>query len=253
MIQSVTRAIAILECVAASGSNASLGQISSELELNKSTVHGIAATLEHLGYLTRHPETGYYALGVKTWELGQHYVSNVDILSEAKVDMNRLVRKYQDTALLAVVSDTEILYINKIDASRTLGPRFRIGGRAPMYCTGAGKAILAALPQSQMEKIISSIELVSYTEKTITDRDALLLEMQTIRKRGFSMDRGEFESELRSVGAPIYDHRGKVVASVSLAGSDQRFSGDRLFDITADVRETARLISERLGYKTPEV
>ncbi len=250
-IQSVARAVAILECVAAAGSNAALGQISSELGLNKSTVHGIAATLEHLGYLARHPETGRYALGLKAWELGQSYVGNINILHEAKVYMSNLVNKYQDTVHLGVLSDAEALFIHKIDCSRTVGIRIRVGTRTPLYCTGTGKALLAALPPVQLEKLLAKMVFVPYTEKTITDTETLRAELQTIRNRGFSMDRGEYESDLRSVGAPIFDHTGQVVAAVTLAGSAQRLSGDRLFDIAADVRETARLISERLGYQSP--
>ena len=253
IIQSVARAVSILECVASADSNAALGQISSELGLNKSTVHGIAATLEHLGYLARHPETGRYALGLKAWELGQSYVGNINILHESKVYMSNLVNKYQDTAHLAVLSDAEALFIHKIDCSRTVGIRIRVGTRTPLYCTGVGKALLAAQPASQLEKLLSKMVFIQYTEKTITNPETLMAELQSIRSRGFSMDRGEYESDLRSVGAPIFDHSGQPVAAVSLAGSAQRLSGDRLFDITADVRETARLISERLGYQPPSL
>lgn len=83
-IQSVARAVAILECVAAAAAMRLWGRSSSELGLNKSTVHGIAATLEHLGYLARHPETGRYALGLKAWELGQSYVGNINILHDPR-------------------------------------------------------------------------------------------------------------------------------------------------------------------------
>lgn len=113
------------------------------------------------------------------------------------------------------------------------------------------ESLLAALPSTQLEKLLAKMVFVQYTEKTITDTETLRAELQTIRNRGFSMDRGEYESDLRSVGAPIFDHTGQVVAAVTLAGSAQRLSGDRLFDIAADVRETARLISERLGYQPP--
>lgn len=247
-IQSVARAMSILECVAAAGSNAALGQISSELELNKSTVHGIAATLEHLGYLSRHPESGRYALGLKVWELGQSYVGNINILHESKAFMGSLVSKYQDTAHLAVLSDAEALFIHKLDCSRTVGIRIRVGSRTPLYCTGVGKALLAAQSPAQLEKLLARMVFVQYTEKTITDPAVLREELESVRTRGFSMDRGEYESDLRSVGAPIFDHSGQPVAAVSLAGSAQRLSGDRVFDIAADVRETARLISEKLGY-----
>lgn len=248
-IQSVVRAMAILECVAAADSNAALGQISSELALNKSTVHGIAATLEHLGYLARHPETGRYALGLKVWELGQSYVGNISILHESKRLMVELVKKYQDTSHLAVLSDTEALFIHKIDCSRTVGIRIGVGTRTPAYCTGVGKALLAAQPPAVLEKIIAKLSFAKYTEKTITTPEALREELEVVRTRGFSMDCGEYEVDLRSIGAPIFDHAGQPVAAVSLAGSAQRFSSDRIFDIATDVRETARRISEKLGYQ----
>ncbi len=248
-IQSVARAMAILECVAAADSNAALGQISSELALNKSTVHGIAATLERLGYLARHPETGRYALGLKVWELGQSYVGNISILHESKRFMVELVKKYQDTSHLAVLSDTEALFIHKIDCSRTVGIRIGVGTRTPAYCTGVGKALLAAQPPAVLEKIITRLSFVKYTEKTITTPEALREELEIVRTRGFSMDSGEYELDLRSIGAPVFDHAGQPVAAVSLAGSAQRFSSDRIFDIAADVRETARRISEKLGYQ----
>ncbi len=247
-IQCVVRAMSILERVAAANSNAALGQISSELGLNKSTVHGIAATLEHLGYLARHPETGRYALGLKIWELGQSYVGNMNILHESKRFMTQLVDKYQDTSHLAVLSDTEALFIHKIDCSRTVGIRIGVGTRAPAYCTGVGKALLAAQPPSSLEKIISKISFIKYTDKTLTTPQALREELDVIRHQGVSMDCGEYEVDLYSIGAPVFDHSGQPVAAVSLAGSAQRFSSDRIFDIANDVRETARRISEKLGY-----
>lgn len=241
--------MSILECVAAADSNAALGQISSELGLNRSTVHGLAATLEHLGYLERHPETGRYALGLKIWELGQSYVANKSILHESKRFMAQLVNKHQDTSHLAVLSDTEVLFIHKTDCSRTVGIRIGVGTRAPAYCTGVGKALLAAQTPSSLEKIISNISFIKYTDRTLTTPHALREELEVTRSRGFSMDYGEYEVDLRSIGAPVFDHTGQPVAAVSLAGSARRFSSDRIFDIAIDVRETARLISERLGYQ----
>lgn len=251
-IQSVDRAISILEFVASADSNAALGQISAALGLNKSTTHGIAATLEHRGYLARHPETGRYTLGLKVWELGQSYVGNISTLLESKSAMKDLVKKYQDAAHLAVLADTDALFIHKIDCSRTVGIRIGVGTRTPLYCTGVGKALLAAQPEAVLEELLSKISFIKYTEKTITSIKALRDELQTVRRRGFSTDCGEYEADLRSVAAPIFDHSGQPVAAVSLAGSAQCFSGDRIFDIANDVRETAKRISAKLGCQTKQ-
>ena len=247
-IQSVARALAILEQVAQQENGTALGQISSALGLNKSTVHGIAATLERFGYLSRHDDSGRYALGLKAWELGQAYVGNLNLEQVARGYMAKLVSKHEDASHLGVLSGTEALFIQKIDCSRTVGLRIRVGTRTPLYCTGVGKALLAYQKPEIQEKLLSQIQLEPYTSKTILDFDTLRKELALVRERGYSCDQGEIESDLRSVGAPIFDHTEKCVGAVSLAGSSARFTLKRLPEIVDAVKQTAEQISRQLGY-----
>lgn len=247
-IQSVARALAILDQVAQQENGAALGQISSALGLNKSTVHGIAATLERFGYLTRHEEGGRYALGLKAWELGQAYVGNLNLEQVARGYMAKLVAKHEDASHLGVLAGTEALFIQKIDCSRTVGLRIRVGTRTPLYCTGVGKSLLAYQSQQDRDRILSQITLEPFTGKTILDFPTLEKELLLVRERGYSCDQGEIESDLRSVGSPIFDHTERCVAAVSLAGSSSRFTAKRLPEIIEDVKNTADQISRQLGY-----
>lgn len=246
-IQSVFRALKILECVAGRGNSVGLTDISKEMGLSKSTAHGLIATLEQYGYMKQDGITGKYSLGLKVFEIGQAYVSNLDLREIALPDLRELSLRYQETAHLAVLSGEDVVYIDKFDGSRSIGIRSRIGGRNPAYCTGVGKALLSGLSDIQIQDMYQGKTLERYTENTVVELVPLLEQIRQVRKVGYAFDAEEIEMGLQCIAAPIKDSKGVIIAAISLSGPCSRLPD--MNDIATDVAKTAMQISMRMGYK----
>ncbi|MDT8903365.1 IclR family transcriptional regulator [Anaeroselena agilis] len=247
MIQSVNRAIKILDFVS-TNHMARLVDISRGLGLNKSTVHGIVATLEEMGCLRQDQSTGRYELGLKLFELGQSVMANMDIRAVAMPYLLELSRKYEETVHLAVLSGDEVIYIDKVDSPRSIRIFSMIGGRNPAYCTGVGKILLAGLTDEKLSRVLEGIRFRAITPNTITDANSFVEHIRNIRRDGYATDNGEIEEGLSCFAAPIRNHLGSVTAAISLSGPTQRLINDNSAKLIEDVVDCAQTVSIQLGF-----
>lgn len=248
-IQSIARAVSILDHLAGNGNEDSLSNISRTIGLSKSTTYSIIATLEQLGLIQQDQMSARYSLGMKLFELGQVVHSSMDLRKIAVPLLQDLVVKYGETAHLGVLSQGEVVYIDKVNSPHSIGISSQIGGRNPAHCTGVGKMLISALSAAEVEKIIAEKSLKRFTEKTITDPDVLHQHLHQIREQGYAVDDEEIESGLRCVAAPVRNHRREVVAAISLSGPAQRMDKEKLDQIISGVVATATIISAQLGYR----
>jgi len=248
MIQSVARAVYILEYIS-KHHMVGLSEISRGVGLNKSTTHGLVATLELMDCIRQDQTTGKYTLGLKLLELGQAVLSHMDIRAIAMPHLVHLARKYEETVHLAVLSHDEVVYIDKVDSPRSIRHISQVGGRNPAYCTGVGKVLLAGLSDQKLQKLLKKIKFRQYTPNTISDMNLLKKHLRKVHKDGYALDQEEIEVGLSCVAAPIKNYRDNVIAAISLAGPTSRIANDSLHQLIADVTEIARLISIQLGYK----
>lgn len=248
-IQSIERVAEILDYLSLRPRGERLTTISKELLLNKSTAFGIISTLEQLGYVEQDQDTARYVLGLKLFELGQAAYSRLELTTVAKPHISKLAQKCEETVHIAVLSGTEVVYLDKVESPRAMRVSSQIGGREPVHCTGLGKVLLAFLPKSNAEDIIKKIDYVKCTENTITTEKDLRRELEDIKKHKFALDREENEEGLYCIAAPIFNGRGEVVAALSVAGTVERVKnegGDKLIE---EVKETALAISISMGYR----
>lgn len=166
IVQSVARALTMISCFA-NDTELGISEIAERMDLSKSTTYGLVNTLTAFGYLEQ-TENKKYRLGLKLFELGNLVQSRMDVRMEARPYCQLLADKYRTTVHLATHSEEEIIYIDKVDNNSSVVVYSQIGKRAPMYCTGVGKAILAFLPEEYMEKYVLSRPLTKMTEHTIT-------------------------------------------------------------------------------------
>ena len=249
LIQSVERAADILELFLVSEPQLSVKEISESLSLSKSTVHGLIKTLEHRGYLQQNPDNLKYKLGLRLFELG-HFIGNqLDITKIAQPIIKDTVDKLKETVHLVVRQQDELIYVEKLEGPQTLRIYSHVGKSAPIHCTGAGKAILAYQDEKEIDRILSSKELEAFTEFTVTDKEEIKKELPLIRERGYSIDDEEIELGLKCVAAPIFDHKGNAIASISCASPKMRLTEERLPVVIEGIKSAAIEISKSLGYK----
>ncbi len=246
-IQSVVRAVQILDCFEDAPS-LGISEIAAKMGLSKSTVYGLVNTLSGCGLLEQDASRNYH-LGLKLFELGNKVGARMDIRREARPYCEDLADKYPATVHLAVFSGDEVIYIDKVDRPKSAVVVYsQIGKRAPMYCTGVGKAILANLPMAEIELYLQSNPLVKVTDRTITTKEALLEELNQTRNRGYAMDNEEIEPGLSCIAAPIFDYSRRPCGAVSISFPFSRIGELDPDTVAQDVMACAKTISVRMGY-----
>lgn len=224
-----------------------LVEISNRLDMPKSTAHHILKSLI-AGGLIEKVDGDAYALGTGILALSQTVRVNVEIRDRAAPHVRALADLTGESVYLTIREGDGILYIYAVESSRRLIARTAIGDRMPMHCTGVGKAILGHMPEDEVHDILDRVGTPAVTPKTITDRDALLSDLVSIRQRGFSYDDEENEAGTFCVGAPIYGADRKVVGGCSVAGTDPEIIGARSEKLAEALVATCLDISRNLGF-----
>ncbi|MFJ8063277.1 IclR family transcriptional regulator [Psychrobacillus sp. NPDC096426] len=246
-IQSVDRALTIFEMFNEGTDELGILEISDRMELPKSTVHGIIKTLVMRGYLVQKVDTKKYKLGIRLFELGNIVSKGLDIKEKAGPYLKEAFSQTDETVHLVKFENNEAVYVDKQESDSAIRMYSQVGRKAPLHCTGVGKAILAYLDKDIQKSILFSSELVAYTEKTIIDKNQILEELEKIRERGYATDDEEIEMGLFCVAAPIFDSNHRVVGSVSTAGPKFRFTEEKILIAKKCIREAARNISRDIG------
>jgi DNA-binding IclR family transcriptional regulator len=250
-VRSVRRAIQILEAFR-EGSSPTVTELSRALKLPKSSVYELVSTLAAEGVVRKEASSNRYRLGLRLVELARAASHDLDVRRVAHPLIEKLRDDLNETVQLTVLDGEQILYVDGCESTRQLRTFFESGGRAPLYCTALGKAILANLPARDRERVLRRKSLRAFTSKTLTDPIALRRDLARIASRGFSIDDMEHEEGVRCVAAPIRDREGRAFASVSVSGPVHRVSPSRDAEIARRVMGVAEEISRRLGYQPAE-
>ncbi|GAA4717475.1 IclR family transcriptional regulator [Brevibacillus fulvus] len=248
-VQSVDRALHILELLKEQNEGLGITELANRMDIAKSTVHRLLTSLKKQGYVRQEPSNERYLLGLKLIELGSFVTRSLEIRKVAIPFMNSLVQETGETSHLVVLEDGEVVYIEKIESPYTIRMYSLIGRRAPVHCTGVGKAIIAYLPEEQVRKLASYRGLRKFTDNTITSLEDLLVHLQEIREMGYALDREEHEAGVHCVAAPIFNHNGEAVSGLSVAGPLMRMDEEKVRFCADRVVHYAREISRHLGFQ----
>lgn len=249
LVQSVDRTLTILEVLSDYSDGLGITDISERVNLHKSTVYRLLSTLSYKGYVVQDEETSKYKITFKLFELGSKKVDKLDLLNCSKSYTKALMESVNEVVHLVIREDTEIVYIDKVEANNTISMASRVGKRNPMYCTATGKGMLAFMPEEEVLKVWNSSKIIKLTKNTNTDFILFKKELQAIKKNGYAIDDEENEMGVRCVGAPIFNINGKVAGAISVSGPMHRVTEDKIDFISKEVLKYASLISEELGYR----
>lgn len=247
-VQSVERAIALLELLGQSDHHLGITEIAEKSKLPVATVHRLLSTLVKLGYAEQNAESHKYTLGIRMLHLRGAVIGQVKLGVEAMPIMKMLMKRVDETVHLAVMSEGEIVYIDRVEGLQTQGMYTRIGKRAYAHCTALGKVMLAFMPDGVWRDTVKRHGLPRLSPTTITTVDSLLEEMERIRRRGYAIDEGETGEKVRCIAAPIRNYRGDTIAAMSVSAPRDQLHPGRDKEISEAVLWATRLVSERLGY-----
>ncbi len=248
IVQSVDRALTILELLAEHNEGLRIIEISKEVNLHKSTVHRLLGTLIHNGYVRQDLENNKYKVTLKLFELGNKKLEDMDILNVSKTYLESLMESLNEVVHLVIRDENEIVYIDKVEADNTIRMASNIGRRGPLHCTSVGKAMLAYMSDEEVKSIWNNSKIEKYTPNTITDFNVLKKELEIIKEKGYSVDDEENEVGVRCIGAPIFNRFGKVEGGISISGPSIRITKGRVEDMAKEVIKYAKMVSRELGY-----
>ncbi|AQQ55607.1 IclR family transcriptional regulator [Planococcus lenghuensis] len=244
---SAVKVLRILEEIVKNENGLGVTELANNLDLNKSTTYRFLATLEEEGYLEQNSSTENYVIGTKLFEFSSKVVNQTNWTKAIHPYLLSLKSKIQETVHLGIEDNGEVVYIDKVESDRSIRMYSKIGRRSPIFCTGVGKAILAFLPPATQKEIIDNIPFKRFTPNTVANKEELMKELKKIKAQGYSLDREEHEEGVNCAAAPVFNFEGKLLGAISVAGPKSRINDENLLDLAATVKETATLISKRLG------
>jgi IclR family pca regulon transcriptional regulator len=221
--------------------------------MRRSTTHRYVITLVALGYL-KQGAARKYRLGLRVTELGMSALNATELRAHAHPYLNDLCEQTSYTASLAVLDESEIVYVDRAhslrDGQSEVDLGLAPGARLPAYCTAMGKVLLANLPDWEQSNLLASMKLTKRGPNTITSKNALRDELDEVREENFAVNDEELAPRLYSIAAPVRNDAREVVAAVNLAADRSTIALAKLVDaLGPHLLCTADRISACLGYR----
>jgi IclR family acetate operon transcriptional repressor len=246
-VQSLTRALALLDALAASADGMSLGDLARTVGLAPSTAHRLLTTLQSQRFVRFLPAEGVWQVGVQAFTVGQAFRRARDLLALAKPVMRRLMEESGETVNLYIEEGGEAVCMGQVESRQMMRAIARPGGRVKMHCSGVGKAMLARLPEAEVARILRAHGLARMTERTLDTPRRLREDLAATRGRGFAVDDEEHAVGMRCVAAAILDEDGRPLAALSLSGPVARIGDAALMAAGGLVAAAAAAVTREFG------
>ena len=214
--RSVIKALEIIELLDSDGA-LGVTEIANRLSLDKSSVFRALNTLKSKHYVRQDPDTLKYSNSYKLFEMGHNVVRETGLPKLAYRFMRQLAREVAGAVSLGIRDGLKAVYIDKIESDATVRASMKIGQSLPLYCTGMGKALLAFLPDDQLDELLPHLTFEKSTPKTRTNLNDFLADLDEVRRLGFGIDDEEHIPGLFCVAAPVFDAGGRTIAAISVS------------------------------------
>jgi len=246
-VQSVDRALAVLEILARDG-HAGVSEIAEEMGIHKSTVSRLLGSLVSREMVHQNSERGKYQLGFGILRLASSIPGRLSLVREARPVLEALAEEFKETVNLAVLRSNFAVNVDQAMGPSTLATYDWVGSLTPLHATSSGKVLLAGLPADERARILKETGLPARTPRTITDRKTLETQLLDVARQGYGVVREEFEIGLTSMAVPVYNHVGTVIGAVSISGPAFRFDPEKEPGLLDGLKDAGLRISARMGY-----
>lgn len=249
LVQSVDRAVTVLEILGRDGT-VGVSELARRMDIHKSTVSRLLATLERRGIVEQQADGVQYSLGVGLVRLARSVTEDLDVVALARPVAEDLSRASGETVNLSLLEGGEVVNVDEVNLSDSVLSVTWLGRHTSLHNTANGKIFLAHLDEAEVGRILAG-DLEATTEHTVTDPGELRRQMAEIRRSGHAWQYEELEPGLSAVAAPVRDSGGAVLATISVAGPTFRMSQERIPELTRLTVEAAESISRKLGRTEP--
>lgn len=238
-VKTLGKAIKILECFSIEEPELGITQISNKLGIYKSSVHNIITTLESYGYIEKNLSNDKYRLGLKMLQFSYIISNQIGFRYSVHPYLQEIAKEFSESCYFAIPNDLSVLYLDAAYPMGMVAFRTVVGDRAPLYCTGIGKAMLAYMDDKAIETV-KARGFEKFTENTICSEEEYHRELSTIKQQGYSIDNMEHEYGVKCVGVPIFSHDGSVCGGLSVTGPSLRFDSKRIEQIARVLIDSSR-------------
>ena len=252
-VQSVDRALLIIETLAEDDEGYRLSDLSVRTGLSTSTVHRLLATLEKRRFVQFDRYESKWHVGAQSFAVGATFARRRNFVAQAMPYLRKLRDQTRETANLAVVDDESIIVLTRMESREIMRSLTKVGGRVAMVASGVGKAVLATYSDADVSAIIHHHGMPRLTEKSIVRPGDLFKELEKVRRQGFAIDDEEACMGLRCIAAVVYNDCAEPLAAISVSGMTSRLTDDRLPMLGQTVREVAAELTVALGGVMPAV
>ena len=244
LVSSVTKAMDILMLFTEAKSGLTLGEISTRIDMHKSSILRTLSTLAASGIIEKDQENGTYRLGLLVLELAGNVLDRYDFREQARPFLIKLADETGEIIHLSILDGGEIIYLDKRGEAQPLTVATKIWGRHPAHCSAMGKVLLSGLSMEGMKEALGPGPYQRMTRNTITDPVVLYEVLQCVRDDGFAIDDEEAFQGIRCVAAPVVGRDGRILAAISATVPKQRMDSERTMEICGLIKGAAGEISK---------
>jgi len=246
-VQSLVRAISLMRAIADFDDGATLTDLAQTVGLAPSTAHRLLTTLEQERFVRFDQERSLWLIGVDAFTVGNAFVRSRDLVSIARPYMRQLMEDSGETVNLAIEDQGEAIYLSQVECRQLMRVFAPPGGRVPMHCSGVGKALMAAMSEGEVSRILQKRGMARATGRSIDSPASLQKALSEIESLGYAFDDEEHAIGLRCVAVAILDEYGGPLAAISLSGPKARIDNSRVAVLGGLVHRAADQISAELG------
>lgn len=251
-VQSVDRAMALLEALAEEDEGCRLIDLASRTQLSSSTAHRLLTTLQRRHFVQFDPAEGVWYVGRQSFVVGAGFARRRNYVATALPYLRRLRDMTRETANLGLAEDGDVVVLSQAESREIMRAITRVGGRVPMANSGMGKALLATFPVEEVAASVAIRGMHRYTPKSIQRMSALKEELEAVRANGYAVDDEEYQVGLRCIAAAVYNSQSEALCALSVSGLSARLTNDRVEPIGEVVAQVARELTTALGGLSPQ-
>ncbi|SMF32393.1 transcriptional regulator, IclR family [Azospirillum oryzae] len=251
VVQSLCRALNILTILGSNDGPMTLTELSEAANLSPSTTHRLLTTLQYERYVRFDQSARGWVVGVQAYMTGANFLKTRNLVDVARPRMRRLMEESSEIVNLAVEENGEALYLARVGGPRAAQVAVPQTDRTLLHCSAVGKALLAGMPETKVQTIVTQRGMRQFTRSTLSSLPALYRDLTLVRTRGYALDQEERVSGLRCVAAPIFDENSRVMGALSLSGSSRRIEDARLRALGEMVKRAAAAVTQELGGRVP--
>ena len=251
-VQSVDRAMSLLEALAEEDEGCRLIDLASRTQLSSSTAHRLLTTLQQRHFVQFDAVEGVWHVGRQSFVVGAGFARRRNYVATALPYLRRLRDMTRETANLGLAEDGDVVVVSQAESREIMRAITRVGGRVPMANSGMGKALLATFPVEEVAANVAIRGMHRYTPKSIQRMSVLKEELEAVRINGYAVDDEEYQVGLRCIAAAVYNSQSEALCAVSVSGLSARLTNDRVEPIGEVVAQVARELTAALGGISPQ-